>query len=602
MKYTFLSLIFAFFTLSVNAQGWPEQYDGVMLQGFYWDSYSDTRWTKLEKQAEELADYFDLIWIPQSGYCGDGNVMGYLPLYYFFQQSSFGSETELRSMINSFKDKGLGTIADVVINHRATIPDTWCEFPAESFKGNTYQMTSTDICQDDDGGAWMAWAQNNGYNISSNVDSGEGWSGARDLDHYSSNVTSSVKAYLDFLLNDLGYAGFRYDMVKGYKASFTADYNTTAKPQFSVGEYWDSSTKIKNWIDGTRVDGIPQSAAFDFQFRYRIRDAINKNDWKLLSASSESDAGKPLIYNNDYKRFAVTFVENHDTEKRASAPQDPIKGDTLAANAFILAMPGTPCVFLKHWINAKGDIKRMISARKLAGIHNQSTYQQLASEPLYYAVKTAGNKGNLICVVGKTPKSFTAPAGFTKIIERKDFIYYISDNVASQWDAIESKIQSEGAIEDDFTPHTATIYVRDELGWSKMNYYIWDSNNDAQLNGAWPGKQITDQKEVNGYTWYYQTFNINKPDYYVNVVFNTNSGNPQTVDLTNITDDIFYVIKTNMAGNKYLVEEDKETLGVHDITVDDTFDNRMYNIAGHRVISPQPNHIYIQNRKKYIFK
>ncbi len=41
-----------------------------------------------------------------------------------------------------------------------------------------------------------------------------------------------VKAYLDMLLNDLGYAGFRYDMVKGYAGLFTGIYNSAAKPRF----------------------------------------------------------------------------------------------------------------------------------------------------------------------------------------------------------------------------------------------------------------------------------------------------------------------------------------------------------------------------------
>ena len=52
----------------------------------------------------------------------------------------------------------------------------------------------------------------------------------------------------------------------------------------------------------------------------------------------------------NYARYAITFVENHDTEDRGGDNhQDPIKKDTLAANAYILAMPGTPCIFLKHY-------------------------------------------------------------------------------------------------------------------------------------------------------------------------------------------------------------------------------------------------------------
>ena len=577
-----------------KAQGWPEQYGGVVLQGFYWDSFSASKWTKLKSQADELAEYFNLVWIPQSGYCGDGNSMGYMPLYYFNQNSSFGTENELRSMIATFKEKGLGTIADVVVNHRANVSN-WVDFPKETYKGETYQMVSTDICKDDDGGACLKWATANGYQLSANNDSGEGWSGGRDIDHKSENVNTCVKAYLDFLLNDLGYAGFRYDMVKGYSSSFTAAYNNTAKPQFSVGECWDGTTTIKNWINGTKVDGKPTSAAFDFQFRYRVRDAVNAKNWTKLTASSEQAAGKPLVFDQNFKRYAVTFVENHDTERRSNSEQDPLKADTLAANAFMMAMPGTPCVFFKHWIAAKGDIKRMIAARKLVGIHNQSEYEQKASNTQYYAVQTTGTQGQLICVVGSNPKGFAKPDGFTQIIERNDFIYYVSDNLASQWTEIENRIAEEQkAQEEVFIPHTATIYVRDELGWTRMNYYIWDSNNNSQLNGGWPGKQITDKKTVNGYEWYYQTFNIDEAGYYVNVVFSTNSGSPQTVDVTEIKDDKFYVIKRDMMGSKYLVEEDTETSAIS-MVEDDGFnmDNASYYSLDGRMVSRPVKGIYI---------
>ena len=66
----------------------------------------------------------------------------------------------------------------------------------------------------------------------------------------------------------------------------------------------------------------------------------------------------------------MTFVENHDTEWRTSAKQDPLLRDTLAANAFMLAMPGTPCVFLKHWQSYRNEIKSMAAVRQLAGITN----------------------------------------------------------------------------------------------------------------------------------------------------------------------------------------------------------------------------------------
>lgn len=571
-----------------------------MLQGFYWDGYSDTKWTKLEKQADELAHYFNLIWIPNSGNCDSHNNMGYMPMYYFKQDSSFGSEAELRSMIKAFKQKGLGTIADVVVNHHNT--NGWFSFPAEKYKDETYQLLSTDICANDDGGATLTQAKKDGVSLSANNDTGEDWSGCRDLDHKSANVNKIIKAYLTFLLNDLGYTGFRYDMVKGFSASFVADYNITSKPTFSVGEYWDGSSAIKKWIDDTKIDGTPTSNAFDFQFRYRVRDAINQGNWKLLASSASDAAAYPLVYQESYRPYAVTFVENHDTEYRSSSsPQDPLKADTLAANAYMLAMPGTPCVFLKHWLNAKGDIKRMISARKLAGITNVSTYKNMASAQLYYAVKTTGTKGSLICVVGKTPTAYSVPSGYTKVCGGNDYIYYLSNDVASEWSKIEAQIAKEAEAEkeqqESFTPHTATVYVKADF--TPVYFYIWDSNNNTQLNGNWPGKQPA-TTTINGETWYYQTVDIKSADYYFNIIFNQGSGKPQTTDITEVTTDKYYT--ATISGGSVQYTDVTNTVAINDIHSALKENSKCYNLMGIEISSPTKGQIYIKNGKKYIGK
>lgn len=595
-KTTLLSLILGSSLFAVNVQAQSE----VMLQGFYWDGYSDTKWTKLEKQADELANYFDLIWVPNSGFCGNSNNMGYLPLYYFNQNSSFGTEAELRSMIKTFKSKGLGTIADVVINHHNT-SNGWFGFPSEKYNGETYQFKSTDICRNDDGGAALTQANTEGVSLSSNNDTGEDWSGCRDIDHKSENVQKIVNAYLKFLISDLGYTGFRYDMVKGYSASFTAQYNTAAKPAFSVGECWDGSSTIKQWIDGTKVNGKPTSSAFDFQFRYRVRDAINQNNWTALAGNPSDKGGYPLAYQDDYKAYAVTFVENHDTEKRASDNQDPIKGDTLAANAYMLAMPGTPCVFFKHWLNAKSDIKRMITARKLAGITSTSSYEKLAASQMYYAVKTTGTRGSLICVVGKTPAAYSAPSGYTKVCSATDFIYYLNDAQAAGWAKVEEQIAAEAEAtkkeQESFTPHTATVYVKADF--SPVYFYIWDSNNNSQLNGGWPGKQPS-TTVINDETWYCQTVDINKADYYFNIIFNQGSGKPQTADITEITSDKYYI--ATLSGGAITYEDVTDAVSIESVSAGNGAcgDGKTYSLMGLEVKTAAPGTIYIKNGKKYI--
>ena len=426
VKVMVMLFTFQFSMLSAYGQGWPENYGGVMLQGFYWDSFKDTRWVLLEQQANDLAASFDLIWIPQSGNCGSQS-MGYDDLWWFNDyNSSFGNEAQLRSMIQTFKAAGLGTIADVVINHRRNLSN-WVDFPEESWNGEEYEMVSTDICANDDGGATKKWATSNGYSVSGNNDTGEGWDGMRDLDHKSENVQRIVKAYLSFLLNDLGYTGFRYDMVKGYSASYTKLYNEDSKPQFSVGECWDSSNTIRKWIDGTEKT----SAAFDFQFRYTVRNACNNGNWQRLSQQNEGNW--PLVSSNfssgGYRQYAVTFVENHDTEKRSNAAQDPLKKDTLAANAYMIAMPGTPCVFLKHWQAYREEIKAMIAARKLAGITNMSAYESVANNTKYYANSI---DGKLLVVVGDE-KQVAPGDGWTKILSGYHYAYYLAKSLETAW-------------------------------------------------------------------------------------------------------------------------------------------------------------------------
>ena len=390
------------------AIGWPATYDGVMLQAFSWDSYDETQWVVLQSQADDLAGTFDLVWLPQSGNCGGGKSMGYDDLYWFNNyESSFGTEQQLRSLISTFKQKGIKTIADVVINHRRNISN-WVDFPKESYKGVTYEMKSTDIVKDDDGGDALRWASKNGYQLSANNDTGEGWDGMRDLDHKSENVQKCVIAYLDFLMNDLGYAGFRYDMVKGYSAKYTGIYNASSKPEFSVGECWDGSNTIKNWMVGTKIKDQIQSAAFDFQFKYVVRNATKGNNWTNLEF--QNDGNWPLVSNKyeegKYRRYAVTFVENHDTQLRADGSSNgPLERDTLAANAYMLAMPGTPCVFLPHWLDYAAQIKTMVAARKQAGINSESSYKVYLSNARYYAITTqTGNEDRMLTALGNVSK------------------------------------------------------------------------------------------------------------------------------------------------------------------------------------------------------
>ena len=597
MRKIYLTLISCLVAAAAMAQGWPKDYNGVMLQGFYWDSFADTQWTRLERQADDLSKVFDLVWIPQSGNCG-GMSMGYDDLYWFENyNSSFGTEEDLRSMIKTFKEKGIGTIADVVVNHRKELKN-WVEFPEETYKDVTYRMTSEDVCSDDE-------AAGKGYQLSKNKDTGEKWPGMRDLDHKSENVQTIVKAYLNFLLNDLGYTGFRYDMVKGYSAEFTKIYNEDSKPQFSVGECWDSSNTIKNWIDGTGKT----SAAFDFQFRYTVRNAINKGDWTYLG--KQNDGNWPLVSNSyqdgSYCQYAVTFVENHDTEKRANADQDPIKKDTLAANAYLLAMPGTPCVFLKHWKAYKQEIANMITVRKAVGITNTSATANMASSKDYYAVETTGTNGKLLAVVGTKADSYEPKGtGWKKAISGYHYVYYVSDIDPASIKYPEMSTEEEKDGEYAGVPTFCTMeegeqcaFFEAPISWgSQIFVWAWmkDGKGEDYLGTSWPGVNATKLGTAdNGNSvWKWKVSGAVNPDY---IIFSGGGMQTQNLDFTN---GGYYF---GLDGLKATVTP---TTGIRNIDMtDQNAEHVVFDLQGRKVgttRSPLKSGIYIVNGKKFILR
>ena len=615
MKKLYLTISLVLGVLSANAQGWPENYSGVMLQGFYWDSFKETKWTTLEKQAAELGNYFSLVWLPQSGNCGDGKSMGYNPLYYWNQNSSFGTEAELRSLIKTFKANGIGTIADVVVNHRGTMTN-WVDFPAETYNGVTYQMLPTDICADDDGGETKNWASKNGYQLSANNDTGEGWSGMRDLDHKSANVQKCVKAYTKYLVDDLGYTGFRYDMVKGFSASYVADYNNHAGVQFSIGENFGNVEEAKRWIDGAKYNGTRMSAAFDFQFHYTLAKAVKEKNWTYLNAK----AYHLVSSGSEYNRYAVTFVENHDTQYRSPSEtgSEAISSDIRACNAYLLAMPGTPCVFLKHWIDYKKDIKMMVEARKLAGITNTSTYTNMRQERGLSAIAVRG-EGNkiLIAVVGPDAATYTPTAAFRKLCEGEGYVYYVNSSVdTSGWDAIVKRIEAESVEEPEapFEDRDVTIYVSTKLpaGWSSgsMNYWVWSYTDGSNLcnNKNWPGDKVTQTKTVDGTEWFYRTYSVTKANHPINIVLSSGSGTPQTVDFEDIETDRYLEVSADKSGSKNIIKDvtEQHTTGITEINSEaDNTNSKVYSISGqmegYGTQNLKPG-LYIKDGKKIIVR
>lgn len=521
--------------LTMLAQGWPANYAGVMLQGFYWDSYSDTQWSLMTQQADELAELFDLIWVPNSGKTdasGTGRNMGYSPMYWLNHSTCFGTETQLRDMIEAYRQRGTGLLMDLVINHKAG-KTGWVDLADESVTGRTtgrkfevkWDNTGyAQICSNDE-------CNSNGYATGGAADTGENFDGARDLDHTNVTTQQNVRTYMDFLQNELGYVGYRVDMTKGYSPSFTGKYNNWTHPYFSVGEYWDGNADLlRAWLEGTRWAGQIQSATFDYALKYRINEAFNGSSFNASALDN-----KGLAADANYNRWAVTFVDNHDTGQTDNSSRMSNNSNIAAANALILALPGTPCVFLKHYQSNKAAITNMIKGRRAARVTNQSpiTVQQQSSGG--YIIEVQGDNGKVYLQLGGATASGT-PSGFQLVQSGTNYKFYVSTGI--DW---QHSTKQGGGVPATITatePPQAglTVFVK-AADQTSTHLYAWDTSNEP-IGATWPGTAIRTLPfcYVAGAKWYYKTFDQGT----VNIIFNNGAGGE-----TNQTEDIKAVSKTS---------------------------------------------------------
>ena len=496
-KYIVLTLIICILglsdTLAAN-YAWPSNYEGVMLQGFYWDSFKgtdNTKWSTLTSKADELSKYFRLIWIPNSARAASNPGMGYDPVYWFSNYNTcWGQESELRDMIATYKEKGTGFIADVVINHRSG-KSNWTDFPAETWNGVTYKLGPQHICSTDEVRDASGQAKPTGA-----ADTGEDFNGSRDLDHTSPEVQKNCIAYCRFLLEDLGYVGFRYDMTKGYSGYYNKIYNEASKPTYSVGEYFDANYDlVKSWIEATGR----QSAAFDFPCKYAVNEAFHSGDMTKLvwKANGVTDQPAGMIHFG-YPQYAVTFIDNHDTYRDGSK----FNGNVPAAYAFILNSPGTPCVFYPHYLAHKSAIQALINIRNSVGVHNQSPVKVLKSSYDCYMAEVTGKKGKLVVKVGP---SWDSPEGYTSADIKASGNDYCVWTKVPVVDGAKPEIPSDKPF---------TVYF-DNTSTHWVNPYIHYWGGDES---KWPGVKMN---RHNGNIWSYTV-----PAGTTGCLFNAGDGDP----------------------------------------------------------------------------
>lgn len=444
-------------SLSVCASekvGVPSECEDVMLQAFYWDSYKTqsstdsrygrTKWIDLLQDTAAINASFDLVWFPPcSGPTGCG--VGYSAKQYSNLNSDWGTKTGLTNLINALHAGNTKVIADVVLNHRGS-GSSWCTFLMDNFGTySTWTLTQKQIVSNDE---CFSNSSSNCYGAASSergaYDTGSNFDGARDLDHTSTYVQNWSKAYAQWLLNVMNYDGFRYDMTLGFHGRYLKMYNEAARPYISVSELWDGMDRQKQHLQ----ECDSNTMIFDFQNKYSMRGIVDGSYGKL---------NKEKVYEGFRKhgleRFAVTFIDNHDTYDRGDAYgnnqftkttdlKDSANTDhVLQASAYMLMMPGIPCVFYPHWACYKEEIQAMIAIRKRAGIHSESQVLEEESGLRRYSATVQGHRGRVIVRVGKN-RSPIDPEGFEKVLdggEKGQYTIYFAANAPEGIDETKGK-------------------------------------------------------------------------------------------------------------------------------------------------------------------
>ena len=435
MKKVLLSILSVFVIagashLSARNAGVPAECEDVMLQAFYWDSYNGnasttkygrTKWIDLLKDTAAINANFDVVWFPPSaGPTGCG--VGYSARQYSSQESDWGTKTTLGNLITALHKGNTKVLADVVLNHRGNY-NSWCNFYQDNFGSyGTYQLTQQHICRNDE---CFTNKNSSCYNAASTdrgaYDTGDNFDGARDLDHTNEYVQNWSKAYTQWLLGSMKYDGFRYDMTLGFHGRYLKMYNEAAQPYMSVSELWQSIDRQKQHLEECEYNTM----VFDFQMKYSLKGIVTGSYGKLNKNKTFEGLRK-----HGLERYSVTFIDNHDTFDRGTAygnnqfsgsdlSNSTTKDQILQASAYMLMMPGVPCVFYPYWTSYKDEINELIAVRKRAGVHSESEVLEETSGQYQYSATVQGHRGRVIVRVGKY-RSKTQPEGYELALEGGD--------------------------------------------------------------------------------------------------------------------------------------------------------------------------------------
>jgi alpha-amylase len=371
------------------------EFNGTIMQWFHWYTPADgTHWNELLRTAPELsAAGITALWLPPAYKAnGGGYDVGY-GIYDLFDlgefdqkgtvRTKYGTRDQYVAAIKAARQAGLQIYADVVFNHKMggdaeeefeAIPcdpndrnralgeartiKSWTrfDFPGRgdkysSMKWHWWHFDSVDYNSYDPG--YHAVYRMKDKNFEDKVDLHSGnydYLMGCDLDINHPEVRGELKYWGEWIMDTIGVDGFRFDAIKHIQGDFFSDWldhleNYSQRDLFTVGEYWTEDFGTLSWYIGNAGGRLN---LFDVPLHYNFYRASKGGGYYDMRQILDNTLMKNLPL------FAVTFVDNHDTQP-LQALESFVEPwfKPLAYAIVLLRAEGYPCVFYPDYHGAK---------------------------------------------------------------------------------------------------------------------------------------------------------------------------------------------------------------------------------------------------------
>jgi glycosidase len=271
---------------------------------------------------------------------------GYDATDYYTVESDYGTNADFEELMTEAHARGMRVIVDYVMNHCSS-QHPW--FLASAANDPDYAFWFS--WRVGDPGWTQPWGSGPVWHWSSTRSLhyyGIFWSEMPDLNYTNPAVEAEMFDIATYWLDDMGADGFRLDAVKylmedgnvidnapstfSFWSRFRQHLDTVAPDAFTVGEAWDATSIVREYID----------AGLHTCFEFDLASA-------MIGAASGGQAGgvaskvDEMVDAYPYLQYA-TFLTNHD-QQRVHSQLGEDTGRNKVAAAMLLTLPGVPFLF-----------------------------------------------------------------------------------------------------------------------------------------------------------------------------------------------------------------------------------------------------------------